>query len=95
MGGYKSFRAVVEQVPAEHRHLRHSQPHITLSIWTVYGSSSFTYTERFMVAESPLIPLHSRVSKRASAQATTCTGDTCTTDVQDAQKHAGTDTDMK
>lgn len=55
--------------------LRHSQPHFSLSIRTVYVSSSFTYTERFMAAGSPLIPLHSRLTKRASAQAKTCTGE--------------------
>lgn len=33
------------------------------------------FIQRLMAAESPLIPLHSTLTKRASAQAKTCTGE--------------------
>ena len=73
-GGVFKLSAAVEQVPGDHRH---SWPHITLSMWTVYVSSSFTYTERFIAAKFPLIPLHTRLTKRARAQAKAGTGTKC------------------
>lgn len=80
-GGYKSFQAAVEKLPGDDGHNSDTASRTSLCQYGLnicaglFTSPCHSRTlERLMAAESPLIHLHSRLIKRASAQTKARTG---------------------
>lgn len=83
--GYKGFQAAVEKLPGDDGHHSGTAGHTSLCPCGLHlraglfpSPRRWRAPERSMAAESPLIPLHSRLIKHASAQTTTTKKKTCT-----------------